>query len=56
MSSFISLYRRGLVSMVVGPVLVAVGLVTGVHLMALGGVAALAWGIYRFRASSGAGR
>jgi hypothetical protein len=56
MSSFHSLYRRGLVSMATGPALVAVGLVTGIHLMALAGVAVLGWGIYRFRATRAAGR
>ena len=56
MSSFFSLYRRGLVSMVTGPVLVVVGLVIGVHLLALAGVVVLGWGIFRFRAARAAGR
>ena len=56
MSSFFSLYRRGLVSMVTGPVLVAVGLVIGVRLMALAGLAVLVWGGYRFITARGAGR
>jgi hypothetical protein len=51
MSSFFSLYRRGFVSMVTGPALVIVGLVTGIHLLALAGLVVLVWGIYRFRTS-----
>lgn len=56
MSSFFSLYRRGLVSMVTGPVLVAVGLVAGVRLVALAGLVVLVWGGYRFFAARKAGR
>ena len=56
MSSFFSLYRRGLVSMVTGPALVAVGLVTGMRLIALAGLAVLVWGGYRFFAARRAGR
>lgn len=56
MSSFLTSYRKGLVSVVAGPVLVAVGLVTGIHLIALGGAVALVWGIFRFRAARAADR
>ena len=56
MSSFFSLYRKGLVSLVTGPVLVAVGLVSGIRLMALAGMAVLVWGGYRFFAARGAAR
>lgn len=56
MSSLFSFYRPGIVSLVVGPVLVVVGLVTGMHLVALGGLAALVWGGYRFFTARGAGR
>ena len=56
MSSISSLYRRGLISMVTGPAFVVVGLVTGMHLVALAGVAVLGWGIFRFRAARAAGR
>lgn len=56
MSSFMNLYRKGLISMVTGPTAVVVGLVTGSHLVALAGVAVLGWGIYRFRAARAAGR
>jgi hypothetical protein len=56
MSSFFSLYSKGYISMVAGPLLVVVGLVTGLHLMVLGGVAGLGWGIYRFRSARAAGR
>jgi len=56
MSSFMNLYRKGLISVVTGPAFVVVGLVTGMHLMALAGVVVLGWGIYRFRAARTAGR
>jgi hypothetical protein len=48
MSSFFSLYRRGIVSMVTGPTVVAIGVVTGTRLLMLAGVVGLAWGVYRF--------
>jgi hypothetical protein len=56
MSSFFSLYRRGFVSMVTGPVLVVVGFVAGIHLLALAGIAVLGWGIYRFSSTRRASR
>jgi hypothetical protein len=56
MSSFFSLYRKGLVSMVTGSVLVVVGLIVGVHLMALAGVVVLGWGLYRFSTARAARR
>lgn len=56
MSSFFTTYRKGMVSLVAGPVMVVVGLLTGIHLIALGGVGALAWGIYRIRAARTAGK
>lgn len=48
MSTFANFYRKGLASLVTGPVLVVVGLVTGIHLLALAGLVALVWGGYRF--------
>jgi hypothetical protein len=56
MSSFSRLYRRGYISMVTGPVLVVVGLATGMRLLALAGVAGLGWGLYRFNSARRAGR
>lgn len=56
MSSFMNLYRKGLVSMITGPAAVVAGLVTGSHLVALAGVAVLGWGIYRFCAARAAAR
>jgi hypothetical protein len=48
MSSFFDLYRRGIVSMVTGPTVVAIGFVTGTRLLMLAGILGLAWGVYRF--------
>jgi hypothetical protein len=56
MSSFMNLYRKGLFGMVIGSALVVAGLLTGMHLVALGGVAGLGWGIYRFTSARAAGR
>jgi len=56
MSSFFSLYRRGLISMVTGPALAVVGFATGIRLLGLAGVVVLAWGIYRFIAARGTAR
>ena len=56
MSSLFTTHRKGLVSLVAGPVMVAVGLLAGMHLIALGGVAVLAWGIFRIYSARAAGK
>ena len=49
MSSLYSIYRRGLISVVVGVGLVIYGAVADGHLALLFGAAGIVWGIFRFR-------
>ncbi|MGH3192056.1 MAG: hypothetical protein ACRDOL_33385 [Streptosporangiaceae bacterium] len=49
MSSFFRSYRRGLIGIVAGVGFLGYGAVIGGKFALLGGLAALLWGVFRFR-------
>lgn len=52
MSSFSSLYRKGVIAAIAGAGLVIYGVAAGAHLVLLGGLALVVLAVVRFRATS----